>query len=809
MSVPTQDVLIVHPNEGRRAALAEVLGVHRVVAVESQVEATRRMESTAPTLIIAPPENARRFLRHVDRAAPEAVRVFVCAQSDRQGLEELVETAAEGHVFNTLDDGLSTTELGRRITNILQLRASARVTPNSRMEAGFRLQGRGYTARCLDVGNFGAALQVPMDASVGAFLPGAVLDDLHIEREGRWVLQSRRALVRHVSPVRNGAEHALRLGLSWTGALEETSATPLAVVRDPVSVLAALRKAVRRGSALWVHYPDTPSVQFILDSPQVDLVDGRSVLRGANVGDCPVSGGDVLNLSFEVSGQSYLGVTSVLRSARGDVTLSVPRTLGVQNRRGLQRFRPGPDHRFLVSFSAPFSGKPMTRSVLDLSSRGLSFAFDASCEVLPAGSQLDMSLLLPDGSEVPCRAEVRSVDGVSSGEGAENPLRPYRCGVRFLEVPAAVRSAVHSAFISARNQTVADGGLFAFRDIWRMMEAAHYGFHPDYPFGGEAKYLDALERTHHHLCASGELGSSLVYNDADGVQGHVAGLRIHSRTWLVQHLAVRPGFHRQDQIAHELSALAIELGEAHEDIDFIRFSWREDNRWPSRLGTWLLRVMDSHGLSWLRHFQYMRLELDGTEPPSPTEVLPAVREASDVDCARLEFFLREKGEVVRVLAEDLQADQMRLEALSSRYAAHGLHRLRRVFVVDGEHGPLAMALQEEGSPGINLIEKTNSFWFVVLEPGHPGEGAAVRSLIQRCVEHAREHGRAAAVALAADEDMAALEAAGFKSHGRFSEWFFHRSMVRRWVELFRSIFERVQRTGGEARARGRAARVKA
>src|SRR5215217_7907641 len=430
MSVPTQDVLIVHPNEGRRAALAEVLGVHRVVAVESQVEATRRMESTAPTLIIAPPENARRFLRHVDRAAPEAVRVFVCAQSDRQGLEELVETAAEGHVFNTLDDGLSTTELGRRITNILQLRASARVTPNSRMEAGFRLQGRGYTARCLDVGNFGAALQVPMDASVGAFLPGAVLDDLHIEREGRWVLQSRRALVRHVSPVRNGAEHALRLGLSWTGALEETSATPLAVVRDPVSVLAALRKAVRRGSALWVHYPDTPSVQFILDSPQVDLVDGRSVLRGANVGDCPVSGGDVLNLSFEVSGQSYLGVTSVLRSARGDVTLSVPRTLGVQNRRGLQRFRPGPDHRFLVSFSAPFSGKPMTRSVLDLSSRGLSFAFDASCEVLPAGSQLDMSLLLPDGSEVPCRAEVRSVDGVSSGEGAENPLRPRRCAQR-------------------------------------------------------------------------------------------------------------------------------------------------------------------------------------------------------------------------------------------------------------------------------------------------------------------------------------------------------------------------------------------
>ncbi|WP_342381015.1 PilZ domain-containing protein [Myxococcus stipitatus] len=803
MSVPTQDVLIVHPNEDRRAALASMLDRHRVVAVESQVEATRCMESAAPTLIIAPPENARRFLRHVDRAAPEAVRVFVCSQADRRGLEELVETAAEGHVFSTLDDSLTPTEMGQRITNILQLRASARVMPTARMEAGFRLQGRSYTARCLDVGNFGAALQVPMDSSVGVFLPGVVVDELFIARDGRRVLHSRRALVRHVQPVRQGTEPALRIGLSWSRALEEPSTTPLAVVREPVSVLAALRKAVRRNASLWVHYPDTTAGQFVLESPSVDLVEGRSVLRGTSVGANAVATGDVLNLSFEVGGQSYAGVTSVLR--HGDaLVLSLPRTLNLQNRRGLQRFRPGKEHRFLVSFNAPFSGKSVTRSVLDLSSRGLSFAFDASFEVLPAGSQLDVTLLLPDGSEASCRAEVRSVDEVSSGDGAENPLRPYRCGVRLLDVPARVRDAVHSAFISARSPVVEDGGRSAFAEIWKMMEAAHYNFHPDYPFGSEADYLHLLENTHRRLCGSGELGSSLVYKDNDGVQGHVAGLRIHSRTWLVQHLAVRPGFHRADQIAHELSALAIELGESHEDIDFIRFSWREDNRWPSRLGAWLLRVMESHGLSWLRHFEYMRLPLDTAR--APTGPLPEVHEARDEDCARLEHFLRERGEVMRVLAEDLQADQMRLESLGARYAAHGLHRRRRVFAVDGENGPLAMALQEEGSPGINLIEKTNAFWYVVLQPDHPGAGAAVSALIQRCVEHARAEGRGTAVALAADEDVATLEAVGFQRMGRFSEWFFHRSMVRRWVELFRSIFERVQHTASGERARNRASR---
>lgn len=800
MSVPTQDVLIVHPNAGRRAALASVLETHRVVAVESQVEATRRMEAAVPTLIIAPPDNARRFLRHVDRAAPEALRVFVCSQLDRQGLDELVETAAEGHVFNTLDDSLTLTEIGRRLTSLLQLRVSARVTPSAGVEARFKLQGRAYTARCLDVGNFGAALRVPLDASVGSFIPGAFLEDLRMERDGRPVLCAPRALLRHCQPVRLGTEHYLRVGISWGGAVEESSAAPLATVRDPVGVLAALRKALRRDSALWLHFPDTPSVQFALEAPVLDAVGGRSVLRGANVGTCPATAGDVLNLSFEVGGQSYSGAASVL-SVSGSLLLSVPRTLGVQNRRGLQRFRPGPDHRFLASFNGPFSGKVITRSVLDLSSRGFSFSFDASYEVLPPGSQLDVSMLLPDGSEAACRAEVRSVEAVSAEGVLEHALRPYRCGVRFLEVPPAVQDAVLSAFVSARSPHVANGGRYPFRDIWQMMEEAHYRFHPDYPFGEEPTYLAALDDTHRRLGAAGELGSSLVYREVDGVQGHVAGLRIHSRTWLVQHLAVRPGFHRQDQIAHELSALIIELGEAHEDVDFIRFSWREDNRWPSRLGTWLLRVMDSHGLSWLRHFHYMRLELSPT--PILDGTLPQVRDAHTQDCELLESFLRERGEVVRVLAEDLQPDQVRLPALQERFAAHGLHRSRHVFTVDGDGGPLAMALQEEGSPGINLIEKTNAFWYVVLQPDHPRAQDAVRALIQHCVEHARARGRTAAVALAADEDVAALEAAGFTSMGRFSEWFFHRSMVRRWVELFRSIFERVQRTGAERTRRSR------
>jgi hypothetical protein len=797
MSVPTQDVLIVHPNAGRRAALASVLETHRVVAVESQVEATRRMEAAVPTLIIAPPDNARRFLRHVDRAAPEALRVFVCSQTDRQGLEELVETAAEGHIFNTLDDSLTTSEMGQRLTSLLQLRASARVMPSHTLDVRFRLNGLVYLAGCLDVGNFGAALRVPLSASMAAFLQGTVLEDLRMERDGLLVFHASRAFIRHVSQVRGFSEPYLRLGVAWNSAVEEPTQTPTLTVRDPVIVLALLRKAVRREAPLWLHFLDTPSSHFRLEAPVVELVAGRPQLRGVNEGGFPAEVGDVLQLSFEIGGQSYAGASSVLRVSPNDVALSVPRTFHMQNRRSLQRFRLGPDHRFLVTFQAPINGERITRSVLDISGRGFAFPFDASCEVLPAGSLLESSLLLPDGSQVPCRAEVRSVDAVTSEGRVDGRLRPYRCGIRLLDVPPAVRDAVLDAFVAARCPQAREGGQLRFEDIWRMMEDSHYGFHPDYPFGGEAGYLDALQTTHERLGAAKDLGRSIVYTDQEKSMGHVGCLRMYSRSWLVQHLAVRPGYHRHEQIANELTALAVELGEAIEDVEFIRYMWRSDNRWPNRLGSWLARVIENRSLSMLRTFHYMRLPVEAA-PEAPAGGLP-VRDGTPADWRWLEDHLRARGEVVRVLSEDLQGNQQAHASVRARFQAAGLHRDRRLFVVDGPNGPLAMALAEEASSGLTLIEVTNAFWPVVADRAHPDTPAALRALAHRCIAMARERGRPSALGMVEPEDVSLLAGLGFQDHGRFCEWIFHRSMVRRWCDLWRSLFERLSRPARAAR----------
>jgi len=793
MQLPVEDVLVVHPNAGRRAALASALPSCRVVAVGSKKEATLQLADATPALIIAPPDEARLFLREVDRSAPEAMRVFVCSQSDPAGLEELMQTAAEGHVFSILDETLAGPELGQTLTHLLQHRGSAIISLPPSYITRFTLGGQEYTARCVEVGNFGATLHLPIEAPLMAFVPGTALRDVRIERDGRFVMKAAWAYVQRAQPMRGAESPYLRLGLAWNSAMYQPPQVPSVTLDEPSEVLATLRKAMRRETTFWLQPAGESSMQIRLDAPVLDVVDELAVLRGVSSAP-PGTLGDVVHLSFEMGGQSYTGVGSLLDfSPDGKTLVRVPRGLTIRNWRRLPRFKPGPQSRFLISFQAPVTGQFTTRAVLDLSVGGLSFPFDASSEILPAGLQLDASLLLPDGSRVPCPLEVRSIHALSTYSRSDGGSRPFRAGASFISLPASAREAILTAFISTRCPSAQDGARIPFDGIWSLMDQARYRFHPDYPFDMDRSVFEQLADTHLKVYSTGDLGRCVVYGGEQGPMGHAAGLRIHSRTWLVQHLAVRPTFRRQEPISQDLSALLVELGEALEDIEFVRYSWRKDNRWPNRLASWVARLLHGQGLSLLRHFNYLRLPLNASTP-APAEGLPPVRSGERADFVWLENLLRNRGELVRVLSEDLQADMVELEGLGARFQAHGLHRRRRVFVVDGEDGPLGVALAEEGSPGLNLIEKTNSFSLILADPSHPQAGAAARALTQRCVLHARERGRPSAIALVEDEYIDWVRQEGFEDLGRFSEWIFHRSMIRGWCDLVKSLFERLLRS---------------
>ena len=243
----------------------------------------------------------------------------------------------------------------------------------------FLLEERLYAARCLEIGNFGASLLLSGEHLPASFPPNTALESLRIERSGDVVFETRWAHVQRAQQVNDAFGTHLQLDLSWATTTHPPPPVPGVTMEESAEVMATLRKALRREAIMWVQRAGDPSVQLCLEAAAVRSRDGLGVLEGHSASELDAVPGDDLDLFFEMGGQSYSGVCSLLeRTGDGRMTLGLPRSLVIRNWRSLPRFKPVAGHRFLLSFAAPVTGQLTTRPVEDLSVGGLSFSFDAS-----------------------------------------------------------------------------------------------------------------------------------------------------------------------------------------------------------------------------------------------------------------------------------------------------------------------------------------------------------------------------------------------------------------------------------------------
>lgn len=784
-----QSILIVHPDPMVRAGLVAALAPRQIIAVSTRDDAARTLAERVPDVVLADAMEARRFIRDLDRLAPRAMRVFLCPKSQSDAMRELVDVASEGHEFHTVDPTLPVDEMSRNLSALMRQRSSRRI-PTVGLEASFQVEGQLLHAQCLNVGNEGFLLKLPVDAPIERLPPGTRLFDLRVERSGKLVLRAVGGFVRHIGLERSQGDAFFRVGIQMERPGASIGYVELATLEDRVRVLAVLRRALRQEGTL-----QCTLVQGVRRREELaaSLVEGeeaaRPMLRCAAPRHWSVTAGDVVEVVFDLSGKSYRGFAAVLRTEPSGFVLSLPRSLAVYHRRSSTRFRAGEDQPFAVSFVSPLTQERIVHPVMDLHSVGLSFVYDAAREVLPAGLVIDeLMLVMPDGTQARCSAEVRDnaalVDHTAGGMA-----RPFRCGVRLLNVQPEAREAVINAFIQARCPQVRDGGAEPFRHVWDLAKTVHM-FHPDYPFE-EGPHMQVLEDAHRRLGEAGEgLMRTFVYCDGPKLLGHISGVRTHSRTWMIQHLMVLPTVRRGESISRDLSSLCVDYAEAQEDLNYLRIFWRIQNKWPDRIFGWIARSMASEGLTELRNLNYTRLSF--TQPLRTRKGLPPVRPATPEDLRWLEAHIRGRGELVRLLADDLLASEARMQTLSERYAKDGLRRGRSIFVVDGEQGPLAVALADEATPGLSWPEMTTAFSFVVPDPSHPRAAEAREALAARCVEHYREQGKRSALALVQDDEVEGLVALGFRWHCRVAQWTVHRSVARTWHMLMAAVFERLQ-----------------
>jgi hypothetical protein len=768
----------VHPDIPQQQAIAAALAEFVVVPTATPKQALELLQQNPPDLVIAHPKGARRLLRDLDRTAPDAMKLFIANEVPEEQ-DELLEVAAEGYQFTTLPGKAEPQLLNKTVQHLLMRRSSVRRPALDELRVAFQIGRHPYTGTLGDASCVGLSILLDPGQGLERLLRGCILSDLMVIRRNTIIVRATRGMVRHVSPETAG--RLLRVGIQI---LSETTDDALLLnepaVRDAVRVVALMMRACRRREAFCI--AETDDGQFApLLKPTMERLDGRYILNGQS--DLEASVGDVVELCFDLSGKSFRGFSVVLARSSLGLSLSVPQKLMAQHRRGRLRVRL-PESVSSLSFRSPLSGEVVEGAVLDLHAEGLAFLLDSTNMAVPLGMQIpELSLTLPHGRRTFCRAEVRQVRALPGGR--------YRCGLQLFDLSSSTRKALTETVLLAHSPNVEDAGSVPFSQIWQLVTDSAQSY-PNYPARLNEAQLRVLESAHTRMASSEDvIGKGFLARAEGQAAGYSGGLRIYSRTWLIQHLLVPPGFHRQETLSGDLSAVHMDFVENQPDLEFVSMLWRRENRWPERVLAWCYRSLRQTGLSFYRTSHYLRL--DGSLS-GPTASLLTVRQARSEDLALLEQDQRLRGDLFRMQSEDLSASEVLLPSLSARYAQFGLDRRRQVHVVDGEREPLALLLTEEMTPGLSWPELYNSFSIWLPNPLARGSEEAWLSLLKFAVRMQQDRGLSPVVACEPGS-TAPLEAMGFTSHGNVAQVTIHRSIARSWIQAFTGLYERVSRKG--------------
>jgi len=787
-----RSVLVVDPSPSLRLSLRVQLSAYPLTLAECDGDASGAL-ALGPDAVVAPAAASRRVVKELERLEREPTLVFLYRADDEAATEVLVRLAAEGHAFHSVEASEAAVHVARRVVRALDGRRSVRVSVAQETRLRFRLAGRPCSLSVCEVSSHGLSAEVSTDFAVDRISPGVVLPRASLFRGTRRLTAERTVLVRNLRRVSApGEAPRFIVGLAFQ---EAPLLLPPPVQTDATHVRATLVRALRRDEPLRLYGP--AGVVLQADAAAASLNSAGELLLGCGVDGHGLRPGDVATLVVDFGGQTLSGQVSIRSVGPGRLTVCLPRSMSVsRGREGLSFVAPS-SSGWRAWHRCPFRGEDRLHLVERLDGARVTLRADPYAEVLPPGMLLDpVVLTTAQGQVLLFRAEVETQMAPAPGGGGQVTVLLHG-------VSKKQSSMLRQAAVSARYPAAQGLLSVPFPEVWTMMRDAHQ-FFPDYPFD-DAEAASRIGATQEAVeSADGELGRAYVYCEDGKPMGHASGLRVYRRTWLMGHLAVLPGFHRSDQASRELSALALEYGEMLEDVDFVRYVWRTENRWPNRFSSWLSRRVGQESRSRLGFFHYLRCPMEALRPGPLAGLLP-VRRAERADLEYLEAHLRRTGDLVTLLSDDLTADALELEQLSARFAEVGLERRREVWVVDGPLSPLAFGLLERSTAGLSWPELTNALKLVVTaKDAGPGD-AARAALTLHAASSNRARGMPSTVVLAADADLPALARLGFSSLGKTAEWTFARSLVGEWDNLTRAVTERFARRAAAQSARAEVA----
>lgn len=768
-------VLIVHPDAARRREIRESLGDVEVLEAAGHADAVALLKARRPTVVVAHHQGFKRLMRDFERYVPDASRAALCPSGDAAARQELVDFAAHGYDFETLDESSP-----HEIRRLVAPPCFARRRPSAPLTARFLLEGHPFEGAVETIANDGLVFVVaPTAAAVRRLVPRALLEQAHVRDESSavMVLEPRPW---YVHSVFRGEGLRVCVGFQDHQGRRETTAS----IADEVRVRALLRRTAARGESFTLARSDG-SARRRFPQGVVSHSGEHVFLRGATRAD-DLRAGTVVRLGFDLGGVGYDGLTTILQAGDEMTTVARPALLFRRHCRGSPRASAAKGLHAFIHLEGSLDGTVVSRRLLDLHPSGAAFAFDPEAELFPTGLVIPHVTIEVAGCRVRGSATVQDVShGVPDDEGSHG--RRWRCGLRLSGLSSADDHALREAVMSVLEPMLVNGGHVPFAAIWEMYSTEAPTW-LDHPYGDLAT-RGRLTGLHRQL-ADGRSGLGRTFaflGERDELLGHASGLRTHSRTWLSQHLLVRAGYHRAHHLSQRLVNATFDYGELLPDVEYITGLWRAKNRWAVRVFGGATSRVIRPGLGYVIGYTPMRRGLSTPLPPGRS----TARRAEPDDLACLLAHLRQTEDPVRLAVEDLVEGELELETLGRRYAAVGLHRSRTFGVVDGGSGPRGFVMVQLMSPGLFWAEMYTSFRVSLLDPLADDADEVRTSLVAWACETLRTHGRSVAECHAQDADLPHLEGLGFTSLGRVMECGAHRTLVRDMTTQVLALFDRL------------------
>ncbi len=763
-------VLLLHPDAQRRKLWARFLLGYSLREADSWEAARECFKTSEVHVVVCPWPWAREHLP--EQVLNDGVRILYVGG---QLPDEVVEDAAAGHRvgFASNEEALP--------HKLIDLVWPLRVEQHRHQLEDLRVVWAGATGsshQVVDLSTGGFSFELPSTESIERFVPGSTLNDVRFARHGRICIQGVHVEVRHLSA--QGSSY--RVGCAFRVDAEAAAAASLHTIQDPVRCLALVRTALRRGALKLVH-PEGDT--FHLRGGVVDSVRYEFRLNHP-LWDIPPF--EVVRFTFEVAGVSHTFATTLLEGGDAPV-FRAPPLIEARLRRQTERrqvVKP-----LEIRLEGPLFDQPVFGRVTDLSIAGLGVVVSSRAPVAP-GALVDRVRLQLDGRAFVLQAQITHCVRLEGRAGA------VRCGLRFRDVSDEEQLAIVRFLMRTHLTPLSDGEQVPFDQLFALFERTH--LLSDEYVRQLRPSLPDIDLTFQRLAKQGgTLFKSLVIRHEGQLVGHVSIVRAYQRTFWVQHLAADAGQHRAPYL---LNMGAAEMFGQVTEVDFCKVAFFADNKWPARVFGRFARRIDDPRVSVLRGFVPAALS---TDPSAHAFGADDGIRVEECDASRLwlveRHFVRTRPDLL-LRADDLTKQYLQLGGLSARFAESELDRGRRILLAFEKDRPLAFAVIEHASPGLNLQEHFNSVRVHFLEPVELPRRQALRAaLLADAIRFFRGKGLRFARVFLRSKEATEYAALGLQPGQLVLEWTAHRSQFRRFTDHVHRIFEALM-----ARQKARAGR---